>query len=89
MQNDFIDCRKGCGACCIHISISSALPNHPNGKKAGERCKNLSNENACLIWDRPDFPDICKRFRAVKWVCGDNADEATINIINLEKLTGV
>ncbi|MFA0698258.1 YkgJ family cysteine cluster protein, partial [Vibrio sp. 10N.222.49.C9] len=34
-----MECRLYCGACCIAPSISSSFPLHPNGKNAGERCK--------------------------------------------------
>jgi uncharacterized protein len=84
-----IACRAGCGACCIHISISSSMPNHPNGKPAGVPCANLNAETMmCNIWNDPDFPDICRRFNAVDWICGSNYQEAMENIINLEKITG-
>jgi len=88
MVDDAIQCRKGCGACCIFISISSPLPNHPYGKKSSETCTNLDLENmTCTLWNTPDFPDICRRFQAVKWICGDNFMEAAKNIQELERLT--
>jgi Fe-S-cluster containining protein len=30
-----MDCRIGCGACCIAPSISSPIPGMPNGKLLG------------------------------------------------------
>lgn len=84
---DFIECRMGCGACCIHISISSVIPGHPNGKPAGVRCKNLTDDYSCGIWKTPEFPAICGKFRAVTWICGNDRETATKNIIDLERLT--
>ncbi|NBX68342.1 MAG: YkgJ family cysteine cluster protein, partial [Proteobacteria bacterium] len=37
-----MECRIGCGACCIAPSISSPLPGMPHGKPAGVRCVNLN-----------------------------------------------
>ena len=36
-----MQCRAGCGACCIAISISSPIPGMPLGKPAGVRCVQL------------------------------------------------
>ena len=38
-----MDCRLGCGACCISPSISSPIPGMPKGKPAGERCIQLND----------------------------------------------
>lgn len=84
-MSDFIKCRKDCGACCISISISSALPNHPNGKSAGVRCQNLDKNNVCSIWNSSEFPKICGTFKAETMICGNNFDEATRIIENIEK----
>ena len=82
-----MNCRKGCGACCIYISITSPLPNHPNGKKAGEYCLNLSKEFTCSLWNKPNLPEICRNFQADVELCGLNSEEAKINIIKWEELT--
>ena len=37
-----MECRKGCGACCIAPSISSPLPGLPFGKMPGDRCPHLN-----------------------------------------------
>ncbi|QSA20024.1 YkgJ family cysteine cluster protein, partial [Vibrio furnissii] len=42
-----MDCRLGCGACCIAPSISSPIPGMPNGKPAGTRCIQLNENNLC------------------------------------------
>lgn len=79
-----MDCRPGCGACCIAPSISSPLPGMPNGKKAGERCVNLGPDNRCRIWGSPDYPPVCRAFRPGRWVCGDSADQALVLLARLE-----
>jgi uncharacterized protein len=83
-----MNCRKGCGACCIAISISSPLPNHPNGKPAGVRCKNLTEYFTCSLWLDPiTMPKICKSFQADIELCGNSYLEA-VNLINKwEELT--
>lgn len=59
-----MQCRIGCGACCIAPSISSALPFHPFGKPAAVRCLHLDNENKCSIFLQPSRP-------CVQWFSGD------------------
>ncbi|RKZ96645.1 MAG: YkgJ family cysteine cluster protein, partial [Gammaproteobacteria bacterium] len=45
-----MQCRNGCGACCIAPSISTAIPGMPNGKPAGVRCIQLDKNNSCQIF---------------------------------------
>jgi DNA-binding IclR family transcriptional regulator len=52
-------CRAGCGACCIAPSITTPMPGHPEGKPAGERCANLTDDLRCRLWDRPERPACC------------------------------
>jgi hypothetical protein len=33
-----MECRSGCGACCVAPSINAPLPGMPQGKPAGVRC---------------------------------------------------
>jgi uncharacterized protein len=82
-----ITCRIGCGACCIAPSISSAMPNHPHGKKAGIRCANLDAENKCTLFARPERPDVCKRFLATEEYCSTENEEAFRILTVLENLT--
>ena len=82
-----MECRMGCGACCTHISISSSIPGHIGGKKAGERCINLSSANLCMLWDTPQMPQICRSFKADKEFCGENREEAAVLIRAIEVLT--
>jgi Fe-S-cluster containining protein len=82
-----MDCRPGCGACCIAPSISSPLPGMPSGKPAGVRCANLDETGRCRLWGGPDYPAVCRNFRPSPWVCGESAGEALALIAALEKST--
>lgn len=82
-----MDCRLGCGACCIAPSISSSFPLHPNGKQAGERCKQLNTDNLCKLFGKPERPPVCHDFKAAEWVCGTSSLEAITIITDLETCT--
>ncbi len=71
-----MDCRSGCGACCIAPSISSPIPGMPNGKPAGVRCIQLDADNRCLLFGRPERPAVCRNLRPEAAMCGANRDEA-------------
>lgn len=71
-----MDCRLGCGACCIFIDISSPIPNHPNGKPAGVRCKNMNEKNVCNIHNTDEYPKVCQKYEAEKEFCGDTFEES-------------
>lgn len=71
-----MECRKGCGACCIAISISSSIPGLANGKPAGERCLHLDDNNCCKIFESPLRPKVCEGFSAEELVCGKSFEEA-------------
>ncbi|MEX6502683.1 YkgJ family cysteine cluster protein [Pseudomonas zhanjiangensis] len=71
-----MNCRAGCGACCIAPSISSPIPGMPRGKPAGERCVQLSCDNLCNLFGRVERPAVCSAFRADPEVCGASHEEA-------------
>ena len=81
------ECRLNCGACCIAPSITSYIPGMPNGKKAGERCVQLDEENLCKIFDQPERPNLCAAFKADLETCGTTREQAIDNLIYLEKIT--
>lgn len=83
-KEEFIDCRPGCGACCIAISISSVIPGMPKGKPVGTKCIHLTEDGLCAIFGQDDRPKICADFQAEKAICGNNAEEAFQNITFLE-----
>jgi uncharacterized protein len=82
-----MECRVGCGACCIALSISSAIPGMPQGKSAGVRCVQLTPDNRCRLYGRPERPPVCGRLRPSEEMCGRNADEALAWLTALEHAT--
>lgn len=82
-----MECRKGCAACCIVVSISSPLPGMPEGKPAGVRCTNLDEHNGCRIHGTKDYPKICGDFKPEKEMCGQNNQESFAYLEKMEKLT--
>jgi len=82
-----VRCRVGCGACCIAPSISSPIPGMPEGKPAGIRCIQLTEDNQCRLFGLPDRPTVCSDFKAVIDVCGDDDQQAWVLITQLETLT--
>lgn len=82
-----MDCRAGCGACCIAPSISSPIPGMPAGKPAGVRCIHLSAEYLCALFGLPERPAVCSGFRADESVCGDSRESALRMIGWLEQAT--
>jgi Fe-S-cluster containining protein len=82
-----MDCRLGCGACCIAPSISSPIPGMMQGKKAGQRCVQLDEDNLCLLFNKPERPKVCLDFQPCPIVCGSTNQEAMSNLITLETLT--
>ncbi len=82
-----MECRVGCGACCIALSISSPIPGMPDGKPSGVRCIQLSDDNRCMVFGKPERPEVCNRLRPSEEMCGTNADEAYAYLIHLEEIT--
>ncbi|MFI3244926.1 MAG: YkgJ family cysteine cluster protein [Ferrimonas sp.] len=76
-----MECRLGCGACCIAPSISSL------NKPAGERCRHLSDQNLCQLFGQPERPKVCHDFKACTWVCGTNNQAALQLLTELEQAT--
>lgn len=83
-MSDFIDCREGCGACCIILSISSYIPGMPGGKAAGERCIHLDEDYRCKLFGKAERPEVCSRFMAEEEICGKNREEAVKIMAKLE-----
>ncbi|WP_394753032.1 YkgJ family cysteine cluster protein [Crenothrix sp.] len=82
-----MQCRIGCGACCIAPSISSALPLHPLGKPAGVRCLHLDAGNKCAIFLSPSRPSVCHGFKATVDACGSSREQALAILSEWETLT--
>ena len=82
-----MDCRAGCGACCIALSISSPIPGMPGGKTAGVRCVQLTADNRCKLFGRPERPAVCVRLRPSEEMCGETAEHALAYLAELERAT--
>ncbi|WP_081933431.1 YkgJ family cysteine cluster protein [Shewanella mangrovi] len=82
-----MDCRAGCGACCIAPSISSYIPGMPDGKPAGTRCVQLDENNLCRLFGLPERPKVCIQFSPTRDVCGSTNEEAYQIITLLEQHT--
>lgn len=80
-------CRKGCGACCIAPSIASPVPGMPEGKPAGVRCIQLTEDNHCILYGRPERPLFCASYFASEEFCGRSGSEAFDLLTLLEVLT--
>ena len=82
-----MNCRLGCGACCIAPSISSPIPGMPQGKPAGVRCIQLNSNNLCKLFGKPERPTVCLRFQADIDICSTQNEQAMSNLIELEEIT--
>ncbi len=82
-----MECRVGCGACCIALSISSPIPGMPHGKPAGVRCVQLDAENRCALFGAPERPAVCVALTPEPAACGQSAAEALALLAEMERAT--
>jgi len=71
-----MECRDGCGACCIAPSISSPIPGMPNGKPAGVPCIQLLPDLRCAIFGQPERPACCSGLQPASEMCGNDRTHA-------------
>lgn len=76
-----MDCRAGCGACCIAPSISSLA------KPAGVPCRHLAADRRCTIFGHPQRPACCAGLQPSAEMCGRDRDQALAYLDELERLT--
>jgi len=76
-----MNCRPGCGACCIAPSISTL------GKPAGEACKHLTAELRCSIFGSAERPACCSGLQPSAEMCGSDRDAALTWLARLEAAT--
>ncbi len=86
-EGEAMECRVGCGACCIALSISSPIPGLPKGKPAGVRCVQLTADNRCRLYGRPERPAVCVNLRPHREMCGQSREEALAYLDALEQAT--
>ena len=82
-----MNCRPHCGACCIGPSISSPIPGMPDGKPAGVRCVQLTDDLRCALFGKPERPSVCASLRPSDEMCGETAEEAETYLARLERVT--
>ena len=79
----------GCGACCIAPSITSSIPGMPEGKPAGVRCIQLTEDNLCKIFNSPLRPRVCSSLRPSREMCGEDNRAAMEYLTRLERETSL
>ena len=76
-----MDCRPGCGACCIAPSISSL------NKPAGQPCLHLDGDLRCRLFGQPERPACCGGLQPSLEMCGENRAYALRWLADLEAMT--
>lgn len=76
-----MNCRPGCGACCIAPSISSL------NKPAGVLCPNLDEALRCMNFGLPERPACCSGLQPSQEMCGDSREQAIHWLTDLEANT--
>lgn len=71
-----MQCRPGCGACCIAPSISTPIPGMPQGKPAGVRCVQLDEQLRCKLFGDPRRPAVCGSLVPSEDMCGADRTQA-------------
>ena len=82
-----IECRAGCGACCIAPSITSPLPGMPLGKPAGVPCIHLDARFGCVLFGKAERPAFCAGLQPSREMCGDDRGMALAWLGALERAT--
>jgi Fe-S-cluster containining protein len=82
-----LQCREGCGACCIAPSITSSLPGMRQGKPAGVRCVQLDADERCMAFGKPERPAFCAGLRPSVEMCGDTREHALAWLTQMELAT--
>ena len=82
-----MECRIGCAACCVAPSISTPIPGMPDGKPAGVRCVQLTDDLRCLLFGKPERPEVCVRLSPGPDMCGETREQAIDVISRLERAT--
>lgn len=57
------------------------------GKPAGVRCAQLTDDNRCRLFGRPDRPAVCAQLRAEAGMCGASKAEAFRLLAAMEEAT--
>lgn len=87
MEEKYCTCRPGCAACCIAPSISSSIPGMPQGKPAGIRCIQLTDDHRCRLFGQKERPAVCGSLQPSSQMCGQGRIEALAYLTWLERET--
>ena len=82
-----MQCRSGCGACCIAPSINKPFYGMPDGKPAGVSCVHLDVAMGCALFGDERRPALCAAFAAEHSICADNRIQAMVRLEQLELLS--
>lgn len=82
-----MNCREGCGACCIAPSIAGPIPGMPEGKPAGVPCVQLTEDFRCRLFGLPERPACCVGLRPSEDMCGPDREAALAWLSELETAT--
>lgn len=64
--------------------MTSRIPDMQNGKPAGVRCIQLTEDHRCRLYGQPERPSACAQFRAEPEVCGTSFGEAMSLLVRWE-----
>ena len=59
----------------------------PQGKPAGVRCVQLTDDNRCRLFGLPERPEVCGRLRPLPEMCGESREQAITYLLWLEDQT--
>jgi hypothetical protein len=59
----------------------------PGGKPAGARCVQLTEDNRCRLFGRPERPVVCASLKPSEEMCRNSPGEALAWLNTLESLT--
>ena len=59
----------------------------PQGKPAGARCVQLTDDNRCRLFGLPERPAVCVSLRPSLEMCGQSTDEAYAHLIHVDSVT--
>ena len=59
----------------------------PEGKISGERCIQLSLDNKCQLFGKPERPSVCLSIAPSLEMCGEEPWQAIKWLLDLEKAT--
>jgi hypothetical protein len=59
----------------------------PQGKPAGVRCVQLTDDNRCALFGKPERPPVCVSLQPSAEMCGQTDEDALIWLSALERVT--